>query len=212
MYSTTRVLLADEHPIMRIGLQTILGSEENIEVVGEATNGFEVQHKIQTQLVDVLLLNFHMPGPLPEETAAFIQKHSPRTKIIVLSNCDDLNLMKKAILCGIAGYITKEDIPDKLAFAIKTIKNGENWFSKKVLENLAQVHQPLINWKTELTTREKHLLNFIAKGCSNKQIANELHLAEQTVRNYISRLYLKLNIQSRGEAIIWARQRGIGYE
>jgi DNA-binding NarL/FixJ family response regulator len=211
MSKTIRVLLADDHPIVRTGISAMLSVEQDLVLVGEATNGHEAQRLSRELRPDVLLLDLHMPGPPPVETVGYLHVHCPEAAVLVLTAYDNEVYVRSLIMAGASGYVLKDEAPEKVVHAIRTVVKGGSWFSRHVLEKLVQLKRDgFETYETTLTKREEQLLSMIARGWSNKHIATSLHLAEQTVRNYVSRLYIKLDLQSRGEAIIWAREHGLG--
>lgn len=212
MADAIRVIVADDHPLIRTGVRLSLSSETDIEVVGEAASGDEATTQCKTLKPDVVLLDLSMPGPGPEALLATFKAECPEMKIIVLSASDDDAHVRSLINAGINGYVLKDEASEMIADAIRTVVKGATWFSRSVMQTFMSPpptpstdSSPL----TELTGREKEILQEIARGQSNAQIALSLHLAEQTVRNYTSRIYEKLGISSRAEAIIWAYQNGL---
>jgi DNA-binding NarL/FixJ family response regulator len=199
-----RVLLADDHPLVRAGIRSVLTAEEDIALVGEAVDGDQVQRLCQELEPDILLLDLNMPGPSPFETVAYLRQHCPRVKVLVLTAYDDDAYVRGLTAAGVAGYLLKDEVPETVVRAIRVAVQGKSWFSQPVVEKLVRL-------KTEeaiLTDRERQILSLIAQGRNNSQIAIELDLAEQTVRNYVSRIYVKLNLDSRVQAVVWARERG----
>jgi DNA-binding NarL/FixJ family response regulator len=211
MNEAIRVLLADDHPIVRVGITAILNSEPDMEVVGEKINGNEAQFLSTEKKPDVLLLDLNMPGPLSVDIVSYLRNHIPEIAIIVLGAHDDDIYVRNLISAGAIGYVLKDEAPDMIIQAIRTASGGGSWFSRGIVHKLAQLkrNHSLYNYEVGLASREQELLSLIANGWNNSHIADKLSLAEQTVRNYISRLYVKLNVQSRGEAIAWARERGL---
>ena len=202
---TIQVLLADDHSLIRTGIRTVLQVEPDIVLVGEATNGYEVRQLAQTLQPDVILLDLNMPGPAPIDTVFLLQKQCPKTKLTILTAYDDDAYVRSLVGAGVAGYILKDEATEVVVRAIRVILQGGTWFSRAVMEKL--IHVPHEKMRApKLTARERQLLVMIAHGWSNMRIAVELQLAEQTVRNYASRLYAKLEVHSRAQAIIWARE------
>jgi DNA-binding NarL/FixJ family response regulator len=212
MAEAIRVIVADDHPLIRTGVRLSLTAESDIEVVGEAATGDEVLGSCKQLEPDIVLLDLSMPGPGPATLLKMLQEECPSLKIVILSAYDDEAHVRNLINAGIAGYVLKDEASEMIVDAIRTVKKGATWFSRSVMQSFmsppstpASESSPL----TELTAREQEILQEIARGQSNAQIALALHLAEQTVRNYTSRIYEKLGISSRAEAIIWAYQNGM---
>ncbi len=206
-----RVLLADDHPLIRAGIRTILTQEGSLTLVGEAENGSKAQRLCTELLPDVLLLDLNMPGPPASETVAHLREHCPHTKVLVLSAYDDDAYIRGSVAAGAVGYVLKDEAEEVVVGAIRSVMDGRVWFSQSVLEKLA-------HWKTEelagveevaLTGQDRRILALIARCRDNAQIAREMGLAEQTIRNRVSHIYRKLQVASRGEAIVWARERGL---
>lgn len=211
MTKTIRVVLADDHPLMRAGVATILASERDMVVVGEADNGDATHRLCQELQPDVLLLDLNMPGPSPSATVTNVHMCCPAVKIVVLSAYDDDAYIRRIVAVGVVGYVLKDEAPQSVAQAIRSVAQGGTWFSRPIIEKL-------VRWGTQeaspselmlLTERERTLLHLLARGWDNPRIASELALTEQTVRNYTSRLYRKLNLRSRAEAIVWARDNDV---
>ncbi len=205
---TIRVLLADDHPLVRSGIRATLAEEDEMEVVGEAASSSEVLQGCESLRPHVLLLDLGMPGISPLDTIAYLQTHCPKVKILILTAYDDDAYIRGLLGAGVAGYILKDEGTDVVVSAIRTVVQGGRWLSQIILDKLVNGASPPAN-NLALTERERELLHLIAQGWDNTHIADALNLAHQTVRNYASRLYSKIGVQSRAEAIIWARARGI---
>lgn len=207
-----RVVLADDHPVVRHGINSILTRESKIELVGEASDGFEVQHLCETLLPDVLLLDLSMPRPELSDLINNIRNTSPTTKILVLSAHDDDVYVREAMKSGVEGYLLKEEAPDVVGSAIHKLHNGSTWFSQTIIEKIFQwqFNRSSEEVDPQLTKRETELISLLATGIDNEAIATELGLAEQTVRNYVSIIYQKVDVHSRAEAVVWAIEHGYG--
>jgi len=208
---TISVLLADDHPLVRAGMRTTLTAEPDIVLVGEATDGYEAQRLCEELQPNVLLLDLNMPGPRPVETVGWLRQVFPNIKVLVLTAYDDDAYVRGLLSAGVAGYVLKDEAPETVVHAIRAVVRGGSWFSRSVVDKLVRQRTQAPNGLEEetLTDREQQLLAMIAQGWDNTRIAAELNLAEQTVRNYISRLYQKMGVRTRGEAIVWARERGL---
>lgn len=207
-----QVLLADDHPVVRAGIKATLSAEDDMQLIGEATDGHETQRLSEELKPDVLLLDLNMSGPLPIETMSYLRLHCPDVAVLVLSAYDDDIYVRNLLAAGAYGYILKDEAPETVVQAIRTVAQGGSWFSRSIVSKLARLKhdETAYTTKVNLTAREQQLMSMIAQGWDNNRIALRLNLAEQTVRNYISHLYLKLDVRSRSEAIVWAREHGFG--
>ena len=199
-----RVLIADDHPLIRAGLASTLSAEPDVLLVGEAADGEEVQRLCQEQQPDVLLLDLRMPGPPALETVACLHRSCQETKVLMLTAYDDEAHVRWLVEAGVAGYLLKDEAPARVVQAIRAVIEGGAWFSQKIAEKLART-TPF----SALSQREQEVLGRVASGKSNCQIAEELHIAEVTVRFHLRNIYDKAGVHTRGEAIYWAMQQGL---
>ncbi len=206
-----RVLLADDHPLVRAGIRSTLMAEQDLALAGEAATGDEARRLCAELCPDVLLLDLSMPGPPPAETVAYLHEHCPQAKVVALTAYDDDVYIRGLIDAGAMGYVLKDEAAAAVVRAIRAVHQGDTWFSRPVIEKLAQLEtaKAARNESLGLTERERRILRLIALGQDNASIAAELSLAEQTVRNYVSHLYAKLDVSSRTEAALWARRHGL---
>jgi DNA-binding NarL/FixJ family response regulator len=202
-----RVLLADDHPLICVGIRAVLAATPTIELVGETTDGCMTQQMCQELHPTVLLLALDLPGPPTMEIVAFVQTHCPATQVLLLSSQSSRTNAQQLLSAGVAGCVRKTDVPTMLVSAIHAVAQGGTWFSQSMLIELArgQTEQTVAE---PLTAREQQILSLLARGWNNAQIAAELHLDEQTVRNHIRHIYAKLGVRSRAEAIVWAHDQG----
>jgi DNA-binding NarL/FixJ family response regulator len=208
MFDTIRVLLADDHPLVRAGIRAILNAETDITLIAEATDGHEARHMSAHLQPDVLLLDLRMPGPPPTEVIPYVRERCPGTRILILSAYDDEVYVRRMASCEIAGYVLKEEAIESIVHAIRAIMAGQVWFSPSIQAKLLQSHDPRLRAPEQLlTARERQILDLLVEGWDNARIAQTLNLAEQTVRNHLSRIYMKLDVRSRTEAIVWARDQ-----
>lgn len=203
-----RIILADDHPLIRTGLHSTLEQEEGLVVVGEATNGEETNRLCQELSPDVLLLDLSMPGPSPVTTVRGILEQFPHVKIIMLTAFDDEVFVRNLVSLGVAGYILKDEAPETLIRAIRAALEGDVWFSRRIIDILARPGSAsgCIEINCHLTERENEVLHLMAKGFANSQIAEVLAIAEGTVKNHLVNIYQKLGVHSRAEAVVWVWQ------
>lgn len=210
--STIKVVLADDHPVVRKGIISILKHDGLIEISGEAGDGFEAETVCKEKQPDILLLDLSMPGPKLTDLIHGIKNVSKKTKILVLSAHDDDIYVREVIKAGVEGYLLKEEAPEVVTKAVHSIQNGSTWFSQPIVEKLVQWQfgTPSGEDDIKLTKREEEILQLIAQGLDNDTIATKLSLAEQTIRNYVSVIYDKIEVRSRAEAVVWAIENGFG--
>jgi DNA-binding NarL/FixJ family response regulator len=198
-----RVLIADDHPLIRAGLGSTLASEPDILLVGEASSGEEAQRLCQDQRPDVLLLDLRMPGPSALETVACLRQYCPETKVLMLTAYDDEAHVHWLVEAGVAGYLLKDEAPATVVQAIRAVMDGGAWFSGRVAEKLARSGET-----PALTRREQEVLRLVVLGKTDQQIGLELDLAERTVRYYLQKVYEKLGVNTRVGAAVQAVERG----
>jgi DNA-binding NarL/FixJ family response regulator len=215
MTTVSQIVVVDDHPIMQDGVKLVLTGHPDLKLIGTADNGDDATTTIELLQPDLLILDLKMPGSSPFVVIAETRIRSPHTKILIMSAFDDAEYIRRLRLIGIDGYILKDEAPELLVNAVRTILQGATWFSHKVFDTMLllerQRHQEYQTWE-HLTERQQGVLIGLGKGWSNKQIALELHLAEQTVRNYTSLLYEKLGIESRAHAVIWFYEQALEHK
>jgi DNA-binding NarL/FixJ family response regulator len=199
------VLLADDHPLIRAGLRATLALAEDIALVGEATSGDEAQRLCAQLQPQILLLDLEMPGPPAAITVQHLHETCPDTRVLVLTAHDDDAYVQGMLAVGIAGYMLKDEIPETLLHAIRGAARGGVWFSQRIVAKLVRAGGRL-PVAPELNDRDRELLLLLERGLSSSSMASSLNLSEQTVRNYLSRLYGKLGVATRAEAMVWLRE------
>lgn len=198
---TVRVVIADDHPVVRSGIRDMLDGTHGIEVVGEAASGPEALEQVKEKHPDVLLLDVEMPEMSGVEVAQHLQEQSHPVRLLALSSYDDQEYVQGLLDGGASGYLTKENAPELIVEAVQAVAEGEvRWFVQP------SVHD---GSSPELTFREKEILRLIAKGYSNDGVAEQLGISESTVRTHATNIYRKINADSAREAIAWAWQNGI---
>ena len=207
-----RVLLADDHPIARIGIRKILEGAPDIQVVGEARDGFEAQRLTAELRPHVLLLDLCMPGPRPAEVEAWVRARCPKTITLVLTAHDRDAYLAEMFEAGTVGFLTKKDAPERLLEAIRRAVQGEALFTQDQLTRVHRWHEEVGQRWECLTTREREVLRLVASGKSNKQIAEALAIHEHTVETHVGNLLGKLGVVSRTEAGAWVWRHGLAEE
>jgi len=209
-----RVLIADDHPVFRFGLRTLLKADPAMEVVGEAMNGEDAIAQASSLHPDVILMDLNMPGMNGIEAIRRILADHPEVRILVLTMFDDDDSVFAAMRAGARGYLLKGTEGGETLQAIKVVHAGEAIFSPTIAQRLMQYFgtprrpspsQPF----PELTEREREVLVLIAQGYTNQAIAERLVISPKTVRNHISSIFSKLQVTSRLEAILRAKDAGM---
>lgn len=199
-----RILIADDHPLVQAGIVASLKADATFEVVGLAGDAGETLALVCALQPDIVILDLCMPGLGPAELAFQVRDKAPSVHILVFSSLIDESVLRSLSRSRISGYLLKDETPEHLVQALRTVREGATWFSRKIAEMMLSLHQTA--QYPELTRREREILLLLAEGESNAAIAATLSLAEQTVRNHVSGLYDKLCVQSRAEAIVWVRR------
>jgi NarL family two-component system response regulator LiaR len=207
------VLIADDHAIVRKGLQALLATEPGIKVVGEATNGVQAIDAASRLCPDVILMDLVMPELDGIAAIQHIAARQPKTRILVLTSFATDDKIFPAIKAGALGYLLKDTDPLELVQAIRQVRQGESSLhplvARKVLEELSQSSPQQQPATTPLTEREEVVLRLVAQGQSNRQIAEALTIRETTVRTHVSRILSKLHVASRTQAALYALREGL---
>lgn len=215
MSSTLRVLIADDHPLVRSGMRALFQATDDLEVVGEAATGEEAVTLAATVQPDVIVMDLRMPGLGGIEATRRILQHSPQSRILVVTLLEEDDSLFAALRAGARGYVLKEASEQEVLRAIRTVGTGEAIFSSTMAQRLIAFFAtpaptaPPVPFP-ELTEREREILTLIARGHSNSEIAQRLVISMKTVRNYISSIFSKLQVADRAQAIVRAREAGIG--
>lgn len=208
-----RVLLTDDHAIVRKGVRALLATEPDIQIIGEASNGAEAVTQAEALCPDVILMDLMMPKLDGIEATRQITVKIPGARVIVLTSFAADEKVFPAIKAGALGYLLKDSGPEELVRAIRQVYRGEPSLepsiARKLLFELAQPpkQQPLT--ADPLTERELDVLRLLAQGCSNKELALKLSVSELTVRTHVSNILGKLHLASRTQAALYALQKGI---
>lgn len=210
-----RVLIADDHPVFRDGVKAILQGVATMELVGEATTGLEAVRLAEELQPEVVLMDLKMPGLNGIEATRQIVQTSPHIQVLVVTMFEDSQSVFAAMRAGARGYILKDATGSEILRAIQAVGNSEAIFSPAIANQvLAYFNNPsaIVPKQVfpELTERERTILDLIAKAEHNAEIARQLNLSLKTVSNYISNIFSKLQVADRAEAIIRAREAGLG--
>ena len=208
-----RVLIADDHPVFRDGLAALLTSV-GMEVVGEASNGSDAVAKTVEFGPDVVIMDIKMPEVDGIEATRRLRQQGSSAAILVLTMFEDDDSVFAALRAGASGYMLKDADHDELLIGIGAVAKGEVIFgggvAQKVLEHFAHGSKTSAQPFPQLTAREHEILELVASGTSNPIIARRLFLSEKTIRNNVSNIFAKLQVASRAEAIVKARDAGLG--
>jgi DNA-binding NarL/FixJ family response regulator len=199
-----RLLMIDDHPIVRLGLGAFLGLQADIEVVGTAASGIEALSILEKKPVDIVLVDLRMPGFSGIETLQRIREVAPLARSIVLSSFEYNEEIYAAVKAGAQGYVHKEAPAESIMEAIRTVHRGKQSFPRRISDRLSD-H----GMTAGLSTREKQVLELVAKGLTNKEVAGTLGLSQFTVRNHLQRITEKLDVSDRTEAIFIAIETGL---
>lgn len=207
-----RVLLVDDHEVVRIGLRTLLGHAAGIKVVGEAGTSAEAIELTDRAHPDVILLDVRLPDVSGIETCRRIKERHPDVRVVMLTSFSDEEAIVGAVMAGASGYLLKQADAERLTQAIRDAALGESSLDPRAAGTLINQFRELSAKQAEgelqgLTDRERRMLALIAEGYTNRAIGEVLHLSEKTVRNHVSQLLRKLGFQRRSQAAAWAGQR-----
>jgi DNA-binding NarL/FixJ family response regulator len=215
--STTRILIADDHGVVREGLRAVLGSESDMEVVGEAATGKEVVERAAELRPDVILMDIQMPDLNGIEATRRILEANPDVGVVVLTMFEDDDSVFSAMRAGARGYVLKGAPPSEILKVVRAVAAGEAHFGPEIARRLMSFFSEPSPASTqdvfpELSAREVEILDLIAQGHTNAKIAARLYLSPKTVGNHISHIFTKLQVADRAHAIIRAREAGLGRE
>jgi DNA-binding NarL/FixJ family response regulator len=203
-----RVLLADDHGLVRAGLQELLAAEPDIEVVGAAAGGREAVELAARERPDVVLMDLSMPGLDGIAATRRIQDESPASEVVVLTSFSDRERITDALDAGAVGYLLKDADPDELLRGIRAAAVGESPLSPKAARQLiVSRRRAAAPAGDALTEREREILRLLADGHPNKVIARTLGISEKTVKNHVSRIFQAIGVTDRTQAALWVQRR-----
>jgi DNA-binding NarL/FixJ family response regulator len=206
-----RLLLVDDHGIVREGLRALLGENEEFVIVGEASNGDEACEAVRRLAPDIVLMDLKMPGMAASDAIRVIRATSPDVKVVALTSYAEDGQVREIMSAGAQGYILKDVTKSDFVTALRTVATGQTWLHPLAQRSLVeQLRNRQADPLALLTQRERSVLDLIARGMSNRQIGDELHLTEGTVKGYVSTILAKLKLEDRTQAALFAVQRGLG--
>lgn len=212
MTKPIRILIADDHTVVREGIRTMLEPKPDMEFVAEAVDGLEAIEKCQLYQPDVVLIDLVMPRMNGQEAIQKILEQNPETKILVLTSFSEEATVIKALQAGAKGYLLKDSSPQDLVQAIYRVNDGEMWVYPQMMGKvLSKLIRPATEETSEdhITEREMEVLKLIATGMSNQEIALELHISEGTVRFHVTNLLSKLELANRTQLALYALRNGM---
>ncbi|HAY36750.1 MAG: response regulator transcription factor [Rhodothermales bacterium] len=206
-----RVVLADDHPVVRGGVKNMLVENDDIDVVGEASDGAQALKMVRDLQPDVLLLDMEMPIKPGIEVARDLAQEQHPTRILALSAYDDDEYIFGLLDAGAAGYLTKDEAPLIIVEAVRGVAQGEDdWISRRVADKMVRRRRTHLERNSaDLSGREWEVLKLVGKGLTNPEIGDLLFISEGTVKNHVSHIYEKLGFRTRAEAVAWAWEHGL---
>jgi len=215
-----RIVLADDHPIVRDGLRKLLTLEEDIEVVGEASDGREVVQVIQETSPDILILDLRMPYMDGLATLQALQQLEKKVKVIVLTASEDKNEFVQAMKLGCSGIVLKQTAPELIVKSIRKVNSGEIWLDSHttaaVMRQFASPADMLAGGtpgkgreRSPLSQREREIVGLVAQGYKNREMAEKMFISEQTVKNHLHNIFDKLGVSDRLELALYAIHKGL---
>jgi DNA-binding NarL/FixJ family response regulator len=211
---TIRVLVADDQSMVRAGFRMLLAGEDDIEVVAEASNGLEAVDKAARFRPSVVLMDVRMPELDGLEATRRILAADDTPRILILTTFDLDEYVFEGLKAGASGFVLKDDSPEQLLAAIRTVAAGEALLSptitRRVIEKFVHISHPAPPKEfDELSEREREVFRMMARGLSNAEIGNELHISETTVKTHVTHILQKLNLRDRVQAVVLAYQTGV---
>ena len=205
------VLVVDDHSMVRAGLQQLLSSMEDIEVVGLAENGLVAVELAATVNPDVVLMDLQMPEMDGVQATAALREQNPETAVVIVTSFSDRERIVGAVDAGAVGYLLKDASPDEILAGIRAAARGESPLHPKAARELLSARSETpTRGEVELTARETEVLGLVRAGLSNKQIARRLGITERTVKAHLTSCFQRIGVLDRTQAAVWAERHGIG--
>jgi len=205
-----RLVLAEDHPVVRVGLERLLANEDDIDIVGTAEDGAAAVELVSRQEVDVVLMDLSMPVMDGiEATRRIVEAHDGNVRVVVLTSLSARDEIMAALDAGASGYLLKDAEPEELLAGVRAAARGDAPLApraaKEVLSARAEERR-----QPELSTRETEVLELVARGLPNKLIARELRISEKTVKAHLTQIFQRIGVTDRTQAALWAKDRGLG--
>lgn len=211
--SKRKILIVDDHLVVREGLKLIFETEDNYEVVGEAENGEKALMLVEELRPDVILMDLSMPKMGGLEAIKILNERNNTIPIIILTTYNENNLIKQGLSLGAKGYLLKDNTREEIIRTVEAAFRGEILLQSEVTKTLfnteKKVNQIDQSFNSEITERELYILQAVVRGCTSKEIAFDMGVSERTVKAHLTNIYSKLNVESRSEAVAVAIERGI---
>lgn len=204
-----KVAITDDHRVVREGIRYMLGDAPGIEVVGEAESGEEILALVASEPVDVVLLDVRMPGMGGLDVLERLNATAPQVRVLMLSMHDQLAYVRRAIELGAAGYVLKSAGRDELLTALRVAAEGGTYLPSELMEPLVASMTGGVRSSGRLSPRERQVLQLVADGYENKQVATELEISEATVKTYLRGVFDRLDVSSRAEAVAVGLRLGV---
>lgn len=202
-----KILVVDDHAFLRDAIRSILEDESDMKVVGEASSGDEVLGKVEECRPDCILMDINLPGKNGIEATELVKKNYPNCRVLVFTMYEHDEYLMDALQAGADGYLLKDSSSEQVVAAIRMLYQGDSVIHPRMTKKLITYHQQKMKLESnenELTEREKEILFELVKGLSNKEIAEALYISDKTVKIHINKIFKKLNVKSRSQAVIYA--------
>ncbi|MEX0416825.1 response regulator [Bacillus sp. C30] len=202
-----KILVVDDHAFLRDAIRSILEDESDMKVIGEASSGDGVLGKVEECRPDCILMDINLPGKNGIEATELVKKNYPNCRVLVFTMYEHDEYLMDALQAGADGYLLKDSSSEQVIAAIRMLYRGDPVIHPRMTKKLITYHQQKMKLESnenELTEREKEILFELVKGLSNKEIAEALYISDKTVKIHINKIFKKLNVKSRSQAVIYA--------